>query len=86
MVKYLFTTVSFDYTINIHGVCKVIINKMKFKVGLLDSKLKLKFSNCRFWYREWIFGLGYSCTFFTFFFYTNISVSALSMALVAVNR
>ena len=40
----------------------------------------------RFWYRDWIFGLGLTCDLFTFFFYANVSVSAFSMALVAVNR
>ena len=40
----------------------------------------------RFWYRDWIFGLGPTCTLYTFFFYANVSVSAFSMALVAINR
>ena len=40
----------------------------------------------RFWFRDWIFGLGPTCTLYTFFFYANVSVSAFSMALVAINR
>jgi len=38
----------------------------------------------RFWYQSWIFGLGLTCTLFTFFFYANVSVSAFSMALVPI--
>ncbi len=46
------------------------------------------FLSYRFWYRDWIFGLGLTCDLFTFFFYANVSVSAISMALalVAINR
>lgn len=39
----------------------------------------------RFFNRKWIYGF-YTCELFPFFFYANISISACSMAFVALNR
>ena len=36
--------------------------------------------------RSWIFDLDVSCPIFSFFFFANIGVSALSMAMIAINR
>ena len=40
----------------------------------------------RFMTRSWIFDMDYSCPLFSFFFFANIGVSALSMAMISVNR
>jgi hypothetical protein len=40
----------------------------------------------RFLTRSWVFDLEVSCRLFAFFFFANIGVSALSMALIALNR
>lgn len=52
---------------------------------LLFSAFNLPLMAVRFFERDWIFRLC-TCQLFPFFFYANISISALSMTAVALNR
>jgi hypothetical protein len=52
---------------------------------LLFSAFNLPLMAVRFFEKDWIFCL-FTCKLFPFFFYANISMSAFSMALVALNR
>ena len=52
---------------------------------LLFCLVNLPLTAVRFFQRAWIFPL-WTCKLFPFFFYANISISALSMAFVALNR